>query len=336
LKLTTDSLVAHLEQHLLPVYLVSGDEPLLVAEAADAVRARARASGFDERETYFIERASDWEEASAAAGNLSLFAARRIIEVRLASAKPGVAGGAALVKLAKSAAQDLVVLVIAPRVDRDAQSAAWVQAIEAAGAWVQIWPVEDPLFVAWLNGRARGLGLKLDADALELLAQRTEGNLLAAQQELQKLQLLFPDTVVNAAAVLAGVADSTRYDVSQLTEAALAGAAARALQVLAGLRAEGVEAPLVLWGLSRAARELWHAHAGAPQRWQQQGRALSQGLRRARTVPFARVARRAERADRMIKGRLLGDAWDELALLIAEFCWRPLLALPRVPADRDR
>lgn len=176
----------------------------------------------------------------------------------------------------------------------------------------------------------------MDAEAFELLAQRTEGNLLAAQQELQKLQLLFPDTAVTAASVLAGVADSARYDVAQLAEAALAGSAARALHVLAGLRAEGVEAPLVLWALSKAARELWHAHAGAsaPQGWQRQARALAQGLRRARTVPFGRVAQRAARADRMIKGRLAGNAWDELALLVAEFCSRPLLALPRGPSIR--
>jgi DNA polymerase III subunit delta len=341
LKLTTDSLAQHLAQHLLPAYLVSGDEPLLVAEAADAVRARARAAGCSERETYFIERAADWDEVGAAAGNLSLFAARRIIEIRLASGKPGVAGGAALLRLAQTAAQDLLLLVIAPRLDRDAQSANWVKAIEAAGAWVQIWPVDDEHLLAWLQARARRLGVTADAEALELLAERTEGNLLAAQQELQKLQLLFPDTPVTAAAVLAGVADSARYDVAQLSEAALAGATARALHVLAGLRAEGVEPPLVLWALSKAARELWHAHTGAAagaalRGWQRQTRALSQGLRRARAIPFGRVAQRAERADRMIKGRLAGDAWDELALLTAEFCTRPLLALPRSTSNRYR
>lgn len=154
LKLTTDTLAQHLAQQLLPAYLLSGDEPLLIAEAADAVRARARALGFTERETYFIEREADWEEVGAAAGNLSLFAARRIIEIRLASAKPGVAGAAALGKLAQTAAEDLLLLVITPRLDRDAQGASWVKAMETAGAWMQIWPVDEQRLLKWLRGGA--------------------------------------------------------------------------------------------------------------------------------------------------------------------------------------
>jgi DNA polymerase-3 subunit delta len=341
LKLTTDSLAAHLAQHLLPAYLISGDEPLLVAEAAEAVRARARASGVSERETHFIERGADWDAVSAAASNLSLFAARRIIEIRLASGKPGVAGGAALLKLAQSKDNDLLVLVTAPRLDADAHSAGWVKAIETAGAWVQIWPVDDQHLVAWLQARCRRLRLGADDEALELLAERTQGNLLAAHQELEKLRLLFPETPVTAANVLASVADSARYDVAQLGEAALAGDTARALHVLAGLRAEGVEPTLVLWAVNKAVRDLWRAQAassaGTPPRiWQRQAAALAKGLRRARGVPFGRMTLRAERADRMIKGRLAGDAWDELALLTAEFCTRPLLPLPRSSSNRYR
>jgi DNA polymerase-3 subunit delta len=343
LKLTTDSLAAHLAQQLLPVYLISGDEPLLVAEAADAVRARARAADFSERETHAIERAADWDAVSAAASNLSLFAARRIIEIRLASAKPGVAGGAALLKLAQLGDKDFLVLISAPRLDRDAQSASWVKAVETAGAWIQIWPVDEQHLVAWLQGRCRRLRLRADDDALELLAERTEGNLLAAHQELEKLRLLFPETPLTAANVLASVADSARYDVAQLGDAALAGETARALHVLAGLRSEGVEPTLVLWAINKAVHDLWKAQAapagGAPARtWQRpaQAAALAQGLRRARSVPFGRVTLRAERADRMIKGRLAGDAWDELALLTAEFCTRPLLPLPRSSSNRYR
>jgi len=341
LKLTADALAAHLARELLPAYLVSGDEPLLVAEAVDAVRARARAAGFSERDTHFIERGADWDAVLGAASNLSLFAARRIIEIRLASSKPGAAGGAALLKLAQLQDKDLLVLITAPRLDRDAQSAAWVRAVETVGASVQIWPVEAQRLVAWLQARCRRLNLRADDEALEVLAERTEGNLLAAQQELQKLQLLFPDTTVTAANVLAGVADSARYEVGQLGEAALAGDAARALHVLAGLKSEGVEPPLVLWAINKAVHDLWRAHAApgadAPAKsWQRQAAALAQGLRRVRTVPFGRLIMRAERADRMIKGRLAGDAWDELALLAAEFCTRPLLALPRSSSNRTR
>ena len=313
MKLTTDSLAAHLARELLPVYLVSGDEPLQVAEAADAVRARARAADFSERETHAIERVADWDAVSAATSNLSLFAARRIIDIRLASAKPGVAGGAALLKLAQLRDKDFLVLISAPRLDRDAQNASWVKAIETAGAWIQIWPVDDQHLVAWLQGRCRRLRLRADDEALEILAERTEGNLLAAHQ------------------------------VAQLGEAALAGETARALHVLAGLRAEGVEPTLVLWAINKAVHDLWKAQAARagpmpPRTWQRpaQAAALAQGLRRARSVPFGRVTLRAERADRMIKGRLAGDAWDELALLTAEFCTRPLLPLPRSSSNRYR
>ena len=343
MKLTTDSLAAHLARELLPVYLVSGDEPLQVAEAADAVRARARAADFSERETHAIERVADWDAVSAATSNLSLFAARRIIDIRLASAKPGVAGGAALLKLAQLRDKDFLVLISAPRLDRDAQNASWVKAIETAGAWIQIWPVDDQHLVAWLQGRCRRLRLRADDEALEILAERTEGNLLAAHQELEKLRLLFPETPLTAANVLASVADSARYEVAQLGEAALAGETARALHVLAGLRAEGVEPTLVLWAINKAVHDLWKAQAApagdTPARtWQRpaQAAALAQGLRRARSVPFGRVTLRAERADRMIKGRLAGDAWDELALLTAEFCTRPLLPLPRSSSNRYR
>jgi DNA polymerase-3 subunit delta len=333
-KLTSDTLAAQLAQKLLPAYLISGDEPLLVAEAADAVRARARALGFTERETHFLERGADWDAVGAAASNLSLFAERRIIEIRLASGKPGVAGGAALVRLLQAKDPDLLVLIMAPRLDRDAQSANWVKVAEAQGASLQIWPVDEQHLVAWLAARCRRLSLKVDGEALEVLAERTEGNLLAAHQELEKLRLLFPDTTVTAAAVLASVADSARFDVAQLGEAALAGDTARALHVLAGLRAEGVEPTLVLWAINKAVRDLWHAQASAgagtpPRTWQRNAAALAQGLRRARSVPFGRVTLRAERADRMVKGRLVGDAWEEMALLTAEFCTRPLLPLPK-------
>lgn len=341
MKLTTDTLAAHLAQPLRNAYLISGDEPLLVAEAADAVRARARESGCSERETHFIERATDWDAVTSAVSNLSLFSARRIVEIRLASAKIGVAGGAALLKLVQLKDPDYLVLIIAPRLDRDAQNAAWVKAVESAGAWVQIWPVEDQRIVAWLQARCRRLRLQVADEALEVLAERTEGNLLAAHQELEKLRLLFPEAPVSAANVLASVADSARYDVAQLGEAAIAGDTARALHVLAGLRAEGVEPTLVLWAINRAVHDLWYAQAApgggaAPRGWQRQSAALAQGLRRVRDISFDRTTLRRERADRMNKGRLEGDAWEEMALLTAEFCTRALLPLPRWSSNRYR
>ena len=337
MKLTSDSLATQLGERLLPVYLISGDEPLLAAEAADAVRVRARGAGFTEREVHFIERAADWDELRASAANLSLFGARRVVEIRLASARPGTAGNAALIALLEARDPDTLFLILTPRLDRDAQGADWVRAVEAHGAWVQIWPVDPQRLVAWLKGRCRRLKLEASDEALELLAARTEGNLLAAHQELTKLTLLAPEGRVTPDTVLASVADSARFDVFRLGEAVLSGETARALRVLAGLRAEGTEPTLVLWALSRALRDVWSARGGGkPPAWQQRHRAaLEQALRRASRLPFAALARRAARADRMIKGRVAGDAWDELALLAADLCGQPAgpgLTLTRVRA----
>jgi DNA polymerase III subunit delta len=318
-KLTADSLAKHLAQRLLPAYLISGDEPLLAGEAADAVRAAARAAGFTERNVHFVERASDWDEARASAANLSLFGTQRLVEIRLASARLGGAGNATLAALLGARDPDTLFLVLAPRIEREAQ-----------GAWVQVWPIPPERLVAWLRGRSRQLGLEPSEEALELLAARTEGNLLAAQQELAKLALLVPEGPLTAQSVLAGVADSARFDVFQLGEAVLAGEAARALRVLAGLRAEGTEAPLALWALTRSLRDLWGAREGsaAPASYTRRSAALARAGARAQELPFSALAARAVRADRVLKGRFAGDAWDELALLAAGLCGLPVPPAP--------
>ena len=332
MKLTSDSLESHLAQKLLPAYLISGDEPLLASEAADAVRARARAAGFTERDVHFIERAADWDDVRAAAGTLSLFGARRLLEARLSSARPGAAGGAALVTLLERADPDTLLLIIAPRLDREAQAAAWVKAVQAHGAWVAVWPVEPGQLLVWLQARSRRMGLDLGREALQVLAQRTEGNLLAAEQELRKLKLLGGAGSGGADAALTGVADSARFDVFRLSEAVLAGEPARALRVLSGLRSEGTEATLVLWALTKALRDLWAAlahPAGTARGWQRPIPGLDAGVRRAGRLSFRTLMLRAARADRMIKGRLRGDPWDEMALLAADLCARPAFPAPQ-------
>ncbi|MBS0578371.1 MAG: DNA polymerase III subunit delta [Proteobacteria bacterium] len=336
MKITPDSLAAHLTSQLLPAYLISGDEPLIAGEAADAVRERARAAGFSEREVHFIERAADWDDVRASGANLSLFGARRVVEIRMHSGKPGVAGGAALVALLGAKDPDTLYLILAPRLDRDAQSAEWVRTLDGVGAWVQVWPVEAQRLVGWLKSRGRRLGLELTDEALELLAARTEGNLLAAHQELTKLALVAPGVRITPETVLASVADSARYDVFQLGESVLAGDTARALRMLAGLRAEGTEATLVLWALTKSLRDTWSAQStgGRPPAWQRPAAAaaLAQAQRRAPRLSFRDLTRRAARADRMIKGRLAGDAWDEMTLLAGDICAQP--AMPRLKLAR--
>ena len=318
MKLNPDSLPRHLAQQLLPVYLISGDEPLLAAEAADAVRARARARGFTEREVLFLDRGADWDAVRASVGSLSLFAERRIIELRLPSGKPGVSGGRALVSTIEALAGDVLLLILTGRLDRDAQSAEWVRAADARGALVPVWPIAPERMVGWLEARCRRFGLQLEPQALKLLADRTEGNLLAAHQELEKLKLLDTGAPVSEAQVLASSSASARFDVSGLTQALLAADCARALSILDGLRAEGVELPLVLWAVLRALREI-----------------TGTGGRTGRRPSAQALLARAARADAMAKGRSWGNAWDEVALLATELCGRPALPLPFAPAARS-
>lgn len=327
MKLNVDGLSGHLQRGpLAGVYLLSGDEDLLLGEAADAIRSAARACGYSEREQRFPERAADWLELQGTAQSMSLFGEQRIIELRF-SGKPGKDGAAVLSQIIEAAAPDILWLLITPRLDATAVASAWVKAIERAGVWVQIWPVDAHGFDRWLAARARTLGLELDHDALALLATRVEGNLLAAQQELEKMRLLLPAGRVDAQAVLAAVAPSARYDVFTLGQAVVEGDAPRSLRVLAGLRGEGVEPTLVLWAVSRELRYLWALRSGddpsrlpGPRMPPAHRAALDRARPRVGRLPFARLASRALRADRMIKGRLAGDPWDELALLCSECC----------------
>jgi DNA polymerase-3 subunit delta len=308
-KLSLDALPAQLGERLLPAYLVSGDEPLRVGEATDLIRARARAGGFSEREVFFVERASSvWEQIQQAAQSLSLFASRRLIELRLPTGKAGVAGGAALLRLLAAAGDDLLLLIITGKLERETQNAEWVQAVQARGAWLPIWPIERARLPQWLRQRARAAQLALSEEAIAMLAERCEGNLLAAQQELDKLALLWPSgTAVGAAEVAASSADSARFDVFQLAEAVRAKEAARALRILGGLQSEGAEPVLVLWALLRELR----------------------AMQTVARLPFARLTARAGRADRMAKGLASGDPWDELALLAVELCGIRTLPLLR-------
>jgi DNA polymerase III subunit delta len=321
MKLTLDGLSAQLAERLLPVYLVSGDEPLLVAEATDAIRSRARALAFTEREVFFIERSGAvWDDIRQAAQSLSLFSARRLLEIRMPGGKPGTAGAAVLLQLFQAAGEDLLVLIIAEKLERETQSSEWMQALQQRGAWLPIWPVDRARLAPWLRSRFAAAGLTAAPDALALLAERSEGNLLAARQEIDKLAMLLPrGATVSVAEVAASSADSARFDVMQLGEAVRSADAARALRILGGLRAEGTEPLLVLWSLIRELRV--------------QESSVPAGTRaRAQGLPFARLAAHAGRVERMGKGLSDGDPWDELALLAVELTGLRSLPLVRAAA----
>ncbi len=326
MKTTPEKLESALQRGLAPVYLISGDEPLTAGEAADMLRAAARGQGYTEREVFFVERANSngpWDEIHAAAQALSLFASRRLIEVRLPAGKPGL-GAKVLQELVALAGSDFILLVITGALDFETQKAPWVQAIDGAGVWVVAEEVPAARFAAWLRTRATRSGIELDDAAIAALVAHTEGNLLAAIQELQKLALAGIRSA-GAAQVLASVTQSSRFDVTQLGEAVLQGDRARALRVLAGLKAEGEEPTLILWSLWQELRMVWltlvpGAHVSGV--WSRHRQLLPAAAARFRPLGrawYAQLNTHAARTDQIIKGQRFGNAWDELALLVAAF-----------------
>jgi DNA polymerase-3 subunit delta len=329
-KISSDNLASTLTRDLKHVYLVSGDEPLLVGEAADAIRARARAAGFTERELHFVERGFDWSELRASSQTLSLFAEKRIIELRMPGS-PGDDGTDWIMQVAEQAADDQLILIITGKLDGRTQNSKWVTAIERAGVLVQVWPIDTAKLPGWIRERLSRKGFTADAAAVSMLADRVEGNLLAAHQEIEKLALLVPPGEVSAEAILEAVSMSARFDVLQLGEAAMRGHGARALRILEGLRAEGVEATLVLWAINKdvqwIAKVLHHMRSGmnvdaamnAEYVWRPRQAAMKQALARLKSGQVRGLVVDAGRVDRSIKGALRSDPWVELEALLARF-----------------
>lgn len=329
MKISGDNFPTALAKGLGHVYLVSGDEPLLVNEAADAIRARARAEGFAERDLHVVERGFDWQALLAESRSLSLFAERKILELRMPNAAPGEQGAKAIVELASDSSPDRLVLVITSKLDGRTLNSRWVSAIDKHGTVVQVWPVELARLPAWIRERLSRHGLQADSAAAALLAERVEGNLLAAHQEIEKLALLMPKSAVTTQAVLDAVADSARFDVLQLGEAAMKGQTARALRILEGLEGEGVEPPLVLWALNKDLQ--WIARAQALMRngqspdaamnalyvWRPRQPAMKLALKRLTPTAVKGLLLDAANVDRAIKGVVRTNAWIELEALVA-------------------
>ncbi|KUJ83323.1 DNA polymerase III subunit delta [Microbulbifer flavimaris] len=256
MRLNPRQLPQSLNKGLAPIYIVSGDEPLLVQECCDSIRAAAKKQGFNERELLHAEHNFDWGQLLASAGSMSLFAEKKLIEVRLPNGKPGDKGSKALQEFAQIGGEDLVLLLVLPKVDRSQLNSKWMKTLEQRGALIQVWPVDANEMPRWIHQRLRAEGLDAEPEAIQILAERVEGNLLAASQEIEKLKLLSSDNLITAATMNDAVASSARYDVFGLIDRALAGDAEAAVKTLHGLRAEGVEAPVVLWALAREIRSL--------------------------------------------------------------------------------
>ena len=262
MQIRSDQLAAHLSKGLRPMYTVWGDEPLLAQEAGDAVRAAARAAGCTERQVHTVAGAHfDWSGLVGASMAMSLFSERQLIEIRIPSGKPGKDGSEALQRYCARLGDDVVTLITLPRLDRTQQASAWFTALDGAGATVRVDAIERKALPQWIAQRLAQQGQRVeDGEAgqrtLAFFADRIEGNLLAAHQEIQKLGLLYPAGVLGFEQIEAAVLNVARYDVFKLGEAVLAGQVTRALRMLDGLQAEGEAAVLVHWTLTEDIRAL--------------------------------------------------------------------------------
>ena len=258
MRLRTNQLDAELQKSLLPVYLVTGDEPLLIQEALDSIRLRCKQQGFEERKILEVDRKFEWQSLLEEANTLSLFSEKILTELRLGSAKPGVPGGKVLQSYCKALPEDKILLISAQKMDAATLKTKWCSELDRVGAIIQIWPIGLHEMPQWIAQRARKMGLAIDQEAILLLADRLEGNLLAAQQELEKLKLLFPDnsTMIDADKVLTSVSDASKYDIFNLTDASLAGDAKLCSKILNSLKLEGLEITVALWAVSKEIRLL--------------------------------------------------------------------------------
>jgi DNA polymerase III subunit delta len=337
-----------LRQSLAGAWLIAGDEPLLVDESAAAVRAAATEAGYTERELHVVDRSFRWPALVDSANNLSLFASRKIVEIRMTAPRPGDQGGKTLRALVESADPDRVLIVaIGAKLDRDAVRSVWMKSFEKHGVVVDVWPVERRDLPAWIAARAKRAGLALSPRAADVLADRVEGNLLAADQEIRKLALTVDGGEVGESEIQASVASSARFDVFRLTDALLAGDAHRAIRVLRSLRGEGVAAPLVSWALARELRVLMRLKL-AQQRggrsdklfseervWPRRQPLLKQAVGRYSAAQLSSLLTLAARVDDTVKGATAAEPWDALialviALLEPQRGWSLPAAVPAV------
>lgn len=327
MRISSEDLPRHLAKGLGSLYVVHGEALLLAIEAADAIRTAARAAGYSEREVIIAEQHFKWAELRNSAQSMSLFATRKVIDLRIPSGKPGVEGAQALQEHCENLSPDTLTLISLPKLEGTALKSKWFAALEEYGTVVSADEVSLAALPAWIAARLKRQEQSADADTLAFLAQRVEGNLLAAFQEIQKLALLFPAGPLSFEQVKDSVMDVARYDVFKLSEAMLGGDAERYVRILDGLRAEGTATVLILWAiaedirtLAKVSRALQHngnlATAMRDARvWGVRQKLVERAVRRFTPAFAERALRQAAQIDKLVKGLRQGDVWDELLQL---------------------
>jgi DNA polymerase III subunit delta len=325
--LRPEQLSSALAKNLAPVYIISGEEPLLIQESCDAIRAAARKQGFVERDLYHCDAQFEWSQVLASANSLSLFADKKIIELRMPNGKPNDKGKV-LETYAAAPAPDNLLLIITEKLDAATQKTKWFSALENNGMHIQHWAVTPENLPHWIAQRLKQAGLQADSNAVDLLVSRIEGNLLAAVQEIEKLKLLAPSNVISMELMASVVADSARYDLFGLSDKALHGDASAAVKTLHGLKAEGTDAIAVLWAITRDIRSLVQISLASAQGksfeqaakqtgvWDKKQPLFRTALNRIKPAQLQQLLRKANGIDKAVKGMRNAEPWDELVDLI--------------------
>jgi DNA polymerase III subunit delta len=324
MKLRADQLEKRLSKGLVPIYLLSGDEPLQLGEAADAIRAAADKVGYTHREVFDVGTGFDWNTLLQAVDSPSLFADRRILDLRLESGGPGRDGAKAFLTITERPPNDAIVLISAGKLAAGAQKTRWFQAIDRQGVVIQAWPLQGGQLLQWLERRLQNKGIQTDPAGVRMLATRVEGNLLAAAQEIEKLYVLQGPGTVDAHTIAEVVTDSARFDVFNLVDNALQGHLVSTDRMLSRIRAEGVAPAIVLWALTREIRILeqiaFGKSNGTPLNtalrqtnvWEKRKPLITRAIKRLSLTEISRLLVQCAQADRIIKGLSQGDPWMAL------------------------
>ena len=331
MQLRLDALDTHLTKSLSALYVIASDEHLLALEAADKIRKTARANGYTERDVLVVERSFKWGELLAANQSQSLFGDKKLIELRIPTGKPGKDGGQALQEYAANLNPDNLTIISLPKLDWATAKAAWVGTLQQAGVYIDIPLVERAHLPGWISNRLAAQQQSADRQCVDFIADRVEGNLLAAHQEIQKLGLLYPTGKLTFEQVHDAVLNVARYDVFKLNEAMLSGDAARLMRMMDGLKGEGEALPLVLWAVAEEVRTLLKLKSGVSQGkqlgmllkeyriWGAREKLMDPALRRISLATLQTALQEAAQIDKMVKGlrakAFSGDAWDALSQL---------------------
>lgn len=331
MRVSLSQLNAQLHKNIAPIYLISGDEPLQVGEAADAIRSAAKKADFLNREVFSAEGLFDWKQLSFAADSASIFADKKILDLRVPSGKFGTEGSKAIMEYCEHLSPDNLLLISTAKLDSTALKSKWFQTIDKVGVVIQVFPLEGQDLIQWLQQRLLKRGLQVETEGVKIIAVRIEGNLLAAAQEIEKLYVLYGAGRLSTPMVETAVADSSRFDVFKLTEAVLAGRVNRATRILHALAEEGIAAPVVLWALTREARALMELKTAANKDavfkkhfiWDKRKQAITEALKRLSLSQLQQIFMLSAKADRQIKGQQSGDCWETLLWVCLAICAAP-------------